>query len=617
MIPIRDIKSTNNKYINKYKYDPKKLHELDDRFKELIGRKDISESDILGDLINIACRGQGSISEYWRKNTSSFEASELANVLRALNKVSGHIGRNVGNVEWLGMSTNTNGRIILDPGVILGKYPVPPKRFDYLVGIVVHEALHQTEWSEYLWKLVDKSSPGMRMSEKVIFQKIVYTGEDIYVDLLSEKSILGQYTRITRTVAMNRASRLLKKKVAPGNKTVDELFLIWWQTAFGYDIQKIDRNYKKPLNILSYLTAELKRVSCIAQGPVERCGLRSRLYLESWKKIKDILSSWTIIDKMLCWYPEVVPINKKQTSKQRDAHSRLSKTAIQNIEERLAYNSSDITPIIRSIAGPDNETIVPTSRWDFNISAHPVIDYKMVARLKSILETYSDRKIVLNRGLTSGRIDRRKLYRAPINGRCFFEKQKLPFLNWDICLLVDASGSMNGPKWQLVENTLGTIHKAFSGFKNRLQAYGYFEIEGVCMISSLIKGNKILSIPPNGLTASGQAIIAAAYLMPNEDRRRFIVHITDGESNFGCDVRLGINHCINQNIHLVTLGVAYKNRNTMQKQYGKSIQFIDHFEQLPSAIEKLLQWTLSNKTTKRIDPSVFEGLKASTQSLEN
>jgi hypothetical protein len=553
----------------------------------------IVNEDTLNDLLDMICGNQCGLSDYWRKNTSSSEASELANILRALNKVAGHIGRNAGQVEWAGMSHNTNGHIVLDPIPMMGNYPVPPKKFDYLVGTVVHEAIHQTEWSDYLWKKVHENIPEMKISEKIVFHKIIYTGENIYVDSIADRSVLGLYACIARKVAMERASHF------PGKKriSVDMLVYHWWRSSFGDDILDIEKSYTPPLKILSDLSRELVKVGGLSKGATGRCKLRSRLYIEVWEKIKELISSWAVFDKTLCWYPEAPRQEKKTQQPQKQSSAHLSKTTIQNIEERLAYNSTDITPIIRSVVGHDNKDIVPTSRWDFNIPAHPVIDYKLVARLKGILQNYSDQRTVLNRGLTAGRVDRRKLYRAPINGRCFMEKQKIPLLDWNICLLVDATGSMKGPRWRMVENTLGTMHKAFSGFENRLQSYAYFEVEGVCMISSLIKKNRILSIPPCGQTASGQAIIAAAHFMPDDKRRRFIIHITDGESNFGCDVRFGIDHCRTSHIHLVTLGVAYKDRDAMQKQYGRTIQFVDHFGQLPSAIEKLLKWTLLNNKT--------------------
>jgi hypothetical protein len=551
------------------------------------------KEETLDDLLDLTCSDQSGISDYWRRNKSFMEASELASILRALNKVAGYIGRNVGQIEWAGMSHNTSGHIVLDPDSMMGKYPVPARKIDYLVGIVVHESLHQTEWTDYLWKKVHENIPEMKMSEKIIFHKIIYRGEDIYVDSIADKSVLGLYTRMARRVAIEQASRSLKKK----SISVDALVLHWWRMVFEEKMSNIHSSYETPLNILIDLGHGLKKIGGLSKGATGRCELRSQLYIEIWEKIKPLISSWKVLDKTLCWYLETDQREKNTQQRETFTQHRLSKAALQNIEERLAYNSSDITPIIRSIVGPDNEDIVPTSRWDFNIPAHPVIDYKLVSRLKGILQKYSDQRTILTKGLTSGRLDRRKLYRAPINGRCFLEKQRIPLLDWSICLLVDATGSMKGPKWRMVENTLGTIHKAFSGFQNRLQAYAYFEVEGVCMISNLIKEHRILSLPPCGQTASGQAIIAAAHFMPDDKRRRFLIHITDGESNFGCDVKFGINHCISKHIHLVTLGVAYKDRDAMRKQYGRTIQFIDHFGQLPSAVEKLLKWTLlKNKT---------------------
>jgi hypothetical protein len=67
--------------------------------------------------------------------------------------------------------------------------------------------------------------------------------------------------------------------------------------------------------------------------------------------------------------------------------------------------------------------------------------------------------------------------------------------------------------------------------------------------------------------------------------------VTDGESNFGVDVQAGIDYCRKQNIYLVTLGCGYKDRAAMEQQYGRTIQFLNHFGQLPQAIERLLRWT--------------------------
>jgi len=183
------------------------------------------------------------------------------------------------------------------------------------------------------------------------------------------------------------------------------------------------------------------------------------------------------------------------------------------------------------------------------------------------------------------------------------EAHHIPNMNWNICLLVDASGSMRGPKWRLVENTVATIHKAFLGFENSFRAYAYFEANGISMVANLVRARNLVSIPPSGQTTSGQSIIAAAYFMPQDGRRRLLIHITDGESNLGCPVQYGIDFCRDKGIHLVTLGCGYNNRQAMLRQYGRGIQFLNSFGQLPSALEKLLKWTLIYGGTDNHSPS--------------
>ena len=550
-----------------------------------------SSPDATGVILDSIGREAG-ISEYWRKNTSHLEGSELANVLHALHKVAGHIGPNVGCIEWAGMSQNGKGSIVLDPGLVAGKYPVPSSIFDYLVGVVVHESVHGTEWSDLVWKMVEKMCDKLQIVEKIIFHKIVYAGENIYVDFISEKSVLGKYTRMARRVAMEAARRKLNAL----SVTIDDLLSFWPWSVFGENGASPPALYEMPLVLLKDLAGELRSLSLSTKGVTRRCELRSRLYDDTWEKIKGLIGNWKVIDKTLLWYPAYSAAKK---TKKNSGPSQMKKPAqilrselARDIEERLAVNSSDITPIIRNVVRDDHEDIVPTSRWDFNIPAHPVVDKKLVSRLKAIFQQYAERRTVLNRGLDHGRVDQRRLYRGPISGHCFFEKQRVASLDWNVCLLVDASGSMKGPKWRMVEGTLGTLHRAFRGFRNRLQAYAYFEVEGVCMISRLINGNKVLSVPPNGQTASGQAIIAAAHFMPRDTRKRFLIHITDGESNLGCSVKCGMDYCASQEINLVTLGVAYKDREAMEKQYGRAIQFLDHFGQLPAVLEMLLRWTL-------------------------
>ncbi|HBN26956.1 MAG TPA: VWA domain-containing protein [Desulfobacteraceae bacterium] len=539
-------------------------------------------------LLGLAeCKEKG-ISNYWRKNISHLESSELANALGSLAKMAGYLGKNVGRIEWAGMSQNCNNNIVLDPGMVLGKYPIPPRKFDYLAGLVIHEALHKTEWTDLVWKGLETAINQLKVMEKIAFHKLVYTGEDIYVDQISNQTVFGEYTAISRGVAYKEGRQILKVPAS-----FDNLMYLWWQRALGKPIELLGALDQKAMVLLDKTAQRLYKVGLLKIGSSRRCEERIQIYLAVWEKLRKIVAGYRLVDKTLLWYSDShkETNNLKLTGKSQKVKSLRSDIA-RDIETRLAVNSSDITPIIRSIVGENDEELIPTSRWDFNIISHPVIDPKLVSRLKAVFQQYGERKIVINRGLTAGRVDKRKLYRAPVSGQCFFEKQKIPSLDWNICLLVDASGSMSGPRWRMVENTVGILHKAFNGFQNRLQAFAYFEVEGVCMISSLIKGKTLLSVPPAGQTASGQAIIAAAHYMPKDVRRRFLIHITDGESNLGCDVHYGIEYCKAEKIHLATIGVAYKDKKAMKKQYGRMIQFLDHFGQLPLVTEKILKWAM-------------------------
>ena len=74
---------------------------------------------------------------------------------------------------------------------------------------------------------------------------------------------------------------------------------------------------------------------------------------------------------------------------------------VKEIEIHLAADAVDMTPVIQSVVGYDNETIAPMSRWDFNIASHPVIDRKMIGRLKAIFSHYADRNFLVSRGLSA------------------------------------------------------------------------------------------------------------------------------------------------------------------------------------------------------------------------
>jgi hypothetical protein len=521
---------------------------------------------------------QGGISAYWRRNTSTVESVELANLLGALSKITGYLGDNIGTVAYAGLSGVKDSTILLDPEMVMGHYPVPAAQVDQVVGIVIHEALHQVAWSEHMWHCLKQDD--LRLVDLPRLHRLVETSEDIYI----EHTIKGP---LELYLAAARAKRM--KVSSTSRPSIDVLMKLWWTTAWSKDDRIANDIYLKPLLVLRELTEHLKDVALNGGGVTQRCEQRAQLYHATWERIAPMLEGLILINKRLAWFssPEARPMLPGKASAKGAAS--LEPELQRAIEIQLAASSTNITALIAEAAG--TQEVVPTSRWDFHIPAHPVIDRGLVGRLKMLFLGYSEREKITSRGLTAGRIDTRRLYRAASTGRCFKATESRPAMDWNVTLLADASGSMNGIKWRMVENTVAAIHKALVGYRNHFLAYGYFEMDGVLMVSNLIKGERLLSLPPNGQTASGQAIIAAALSMPRDKRRKLLIHVTDGESNFGLPVQAGIDFCHREHITLITLGCGCKDKSVMEEQYGNTIQFIQSYRQLPRAVERLLRWS--------------------------
>lgn len=524
------------------------------------------------------------------------EAVELANLLRALRKVAGHLGRNAGTIQYAGMSTGPGAHIVLQPGMLLGRYPVPPEKVDTLVGLVTHEALHRIEWTDRVWKVLEPRMRAMGGLTRVRFQKLVHTGEDIHVDLAADRTVFGLYTPPSRGQGMEEA----RSRLRPGGPFVDTLVYLWWRTVWpegpgAEPLSLATAAYAAPLKRLGSLTRDLRALQERTElGASERCSLRADLYHRAWEDLKGTVDAWDVIVPRLHWVPGGTGGDGGAASApagRREPPDRaLSPQAARAVEREACRSGTDITPLIRDVVGSDSGAVAPTSRWDFHIPAHPVVDRRMVGRLKAIFQGYAARRTLVSRGLASGKVDPRRLHRAPVTGRCFRQHERVPNLDWTVTLLLDASGSMRGSKWRVVEHTVANLQRALQGTQNRLQAYAYFEMDGVCMVSRLVQGRQLYSVPPSGQTASGQAIIAAAAFMPTDRARRVLLHVTDGQSNFGCDVSHGIGYCKAQGIHLLTLGCGSRDRAAMERQYGNTIQFLDSFERLPAAVEGLLRW---------------------------
>lgn len=551
-------------------------------------------------------------SEYWRKNKATLEHEELAYTLRALRKVGRYITVNMKVVEWLGMSEKSGNKFYLNPGFVKGEYPVPPGKMDILVGITAHEAFHCKELSDWVWIKAEEKTRELPSKYKNYLLRLIEVGEDIYVNRIARESVWECYLKKAWGWCIQKETRDLS--LPP---TAECLFQIWGEIILEGKVgDNYHYEYFKPLDILlSYVD---KIIACCEEKKsfLEKSDYRSKIYLELWEAIKEYIRDW---EYETPYDPEGIDIQdergqKKTTDDLTNEYEKdetpdenfgkqtevttgeyMPRELSRRIEVSLSdKDENDITPLIEVVTGEVVTELLETRFWNSTMPCKKKPDPLLVRRLKRIFEAQVSKTPRMNRGLYSGKLDGRRLYRAPLNGRVFKQKEITIKEAWNITILVDASLSMNGvegKEWELTESTFVSLYEAIKSSRNKLDILCYFERAKYCEIFRLLHHDKLYSIIPNGRTPTGQGIIAAALTVP-KDKRRLILHITDGEPNSGgISVESAVKYCKKEGIELITIGCGYNEqlKEKFQNQYKENLLLIDTIDQLPFGLETLLR----------------------------
>lgn len=546
--------------------------------------------------------GETGYSEYWRRDKSPVEILELAKLLHGIRKIVSHIGRNTGTVVWEGMLENADN-ITLDPSPIFGSYPIPASRADIAIGLAVRGAYYKIEWSDHV-KLMAQTKFDLPPVYAYKFTLYLDMAEKIYVDIVSNKGVLGLYTEKARQWESEKAA---KKFLSPPSFT--ELLHIWWemaasrdQEAFRYEYRdksvvemsgtaSLGQYYTKPLTILNSIAEKLITECTLLQSVTDRCEYRLSLYASIFVDVLDCVRFWPGDRND----PFLLSADfRDDMAKEDDDQEGLFKSTLlsyaDEIENNLKGNKVDFTDQVKSIVANFGEVARVESN-DLVMPSRSAIDSALLYKLKIVLQSIAQRSITYSRGLDSGKIDRTRLFRAPTTGSIFSLKKVKYELYNDIVLLVDCTGSMAEPvKWSKVAVIFQTLFMAIVSYNSNARIFAYNERNDTCRLTEIYKKGKFFSVVPNGRTASGEAIIAASLSLKSSSRKPFIIHITDGATNWGCGVSDAIRHCAKKKIRLLTLGLECDPMNTdaLRKEYGEYIQFVNNIEQLPNVFKKLL-----------------------------
>ena len=542
-------------------------------------------------------------SEFWRRDKSPIEILELAKLLVALRKISSYIGRNVGSIVWSGMNY-TNG-IALDPTPVIGKYPVPASKTDIMVGFVIQRSYEKTEWSERFKKIALSQ---LKLSPPYTYKFNLYFDmcEKVYFDCLSNRSVQAYYTEKARKREIHKKS---KEFIQP--PTVSELLYIWWWMAADRSKKRykeefqdrsaggltertnLEKFYKEPIALLNSIAERLISESPQIVGVTERGNFRIKLYLSIWDRLLEHIKFWPTdrADPYLLFDKFTEEIEKEEKEKKAVKATIISYA--DQIERTLTTKNPDFTDQVKSNVMNVDE-VVRIEGNDIVMRAINKIDKKLFHNLQIVFKAVAQRRTDFNRGLKTGKIDRRRLYRAPTTGTVFqLKKDNFELIN-DIVLLVDATGSMADPtKWDQAETIFQTLFSVVKTYNRTARIFAYNEVRNICKLTELYMGGIFFTIFPHGKTASGEAIIATALNLKGKHKKPFIIHITDGASNWGCGVSDAMEFCKKNRINLLTLGMGCgpASKQSLRKEYGKLVQFVDNTDDLPHLFRSLLNYS--------------------------
>jgi len=539
-------------------------------------------------------------SAFWRRNKSPLEPVELARVLAAVRKMVSFVGRNAGDVVWSGM--DLANAIALDPSPIMGRYPVSAAGVDLMVGLAIQAAFKRVEWSD---RLIEKAKEKANVAPQYEYKFDLFLNlcEDVYVDGLSNTSVLGYYTETARNWRIARNDRLL---LSP--PTLSEALYLWWRAAASrnrslyldnssrgivgnvLDTQLLDRYYGEPINILNSVVEPLRTECATAGGVAERVHFRANLYASAWRSLLPLVRFWPGDRGDRALVPDACD---EETAE--DGDNEVVKATIGSyakiIEKALPSRNRDFTAEVKNnVCNIDD--VIKIEGNDVVMIAVDRIDYQLLRQLERVVKPAALRNITYNRGLKSGKIDSRRLHRALTTGVVFQERRHQFDLRNDIVFLVDATGSMADPeKWDRAEMVYQTLFSVVHQFNPRARLFAYNEIGDVCRITELYRKGTMLTVLPKGKTASGEAIIATALSTKKTNCRRMLIHITDGASNWGCGVSEAVAHCKRHQISLLTIGVGCSSsaKLSLRDEYKNLVQFVDDPSHLPKLFSTLLR----------------------------
>jgi hypothetical protein len=281
-----------------------------------------------------------------------------------------------------------------------------------------------------------------------------------------------------------------------------------------------------------------------------------------------------------------------------DDKTKLSDTLAKDVSDAIIEKRSDLSQLVSHIAKDSKSTILtytPTEGAG-NVTGARMHTADAEEKLRRILQEYRDKHTSNYRGLLSGRVSSRRLYRTAYGDQRVFQRRERPDeIDMIVCLLMDLSGSMHASR-SLVEQVICAITDAFTKEKLEFIALGYSNNKGDVYVPRLYDketGKINLGLEREwGSTPSyeGLAVAIAQLLRLGGNKKKILFHFTDGapNSNHTSEITDLIKDAKERGIVCITVGIA-TSEQLIRIVYGGDSFVISNISELPGIIDTELR----------------------------
>ena len=572
------------------------------------------------------------LSNKWRTQRSELRHVDMAHTLKAIQKVVGYVLPTNIDVRFAtkehAISYNNGHHIVIDPQYAMKGSPSEPQHEDVLIGLAMHEAGHSIVSSGDI-NPVDVYMPS---GETVHIDKL---GEEVYVDRymgshwLNAKDYIVRardaynlpledyenlhdvflyicvYGNIVNAQALGNSSLVkvippimnMATKLKEKDLTILSRQLLYEDTAKEIrDILTPNQNNDQGKSSAGRKAKErleqtpANNLNNIVESPPGQREIDTQGFPNTPSTTKDLKQPGesTNIGEGQPSSEGNKPSNEgpnteTSTSYENDFHSKkfvlsdkMTKEIAMSIEQKEEDLVREIRTELQFEGSLDAKSILYRKSTTKPMTTFNQTLAKQLAWLRELKNTVG---VQFYRNEVHGRVDQRNLYKAPINGKVFKRRVKLPHKEQDIVLLLDASSSMSRNS-----SVYEDAYAVFRALDNAV-VLSYNDNHSIVFVERHDEGKAMKEIRTAGTTPSGPALLAAALKFPTS----LIIHFTDGQPNQGETVKGALTtiekNC--PNVKVVNIIYASSADNYPENTSSKTI-VLEDIKELPTLLKQAL-----------------------------